>query len=104
MPFGLGKSRTSKKKTYTVQEYHEPPHRSAGEERHSPKGKSPLSTAVRNKGRRNTAPAGILKRGGARPVSYPALEVGMVPSEMAAAIPMPTEAELNELFVEMVVS
>ena len=48
-------------------------------------------------------PAGILKRGGSRPISFPALEDGMVPSEMAAAIPMPTEAELNELFVEMVV-
>lgn len=105
MPFGFGKSRASKKKTYTVQEYHEPPHRSAGEDKHSAKGKNPLSAAVRNKGRRNTAPAGILKRGGARPVSFPALlEAGMVPSEMAAAIPMPTEAELNELFVEMVVS
>ena len=54
-------------------------------------------------GRRNTMPAGILKRGGSRPISFPALEDGMVPSEMAAAIPMPTEAELNELFVEMVV-
>lgn len=35
-------------------------------------------------------------------MSYPALEDGMVPQEMAAAIPMPREAELNELFVEMV--
>lgn len=60
--------------------------------------------SVSAKGRRNTAPSGILKRAGSRPVSYPALEDGMVPQEMAAAIPMPTEAELNELFVEMVVS
>lgn len=53
--------------------------------------------------RRNSAPHGILKRAGSRPVSFPALEDGMVPQEMAAAIPMPTEAELNQLFEEMVV-
>lgn len=93
MPFGFGSARGksplkfSKKKTYAVQEHQ-------GGTPHRP---GPVS-------RRNTAPAGILKRGGSRPVSFPALEDGMVPQEMAAAIPMPTEAELNELFVEMVVS
>ena len=89
MPFGIGSRaksplKFSKKKTYSVQE-HNGGHGSS-------------------LGRRHSVPAGILKRGGSRPVSYPALEDGMVPQEMAAAIPMPTEAELNELFVEMVVS
>lgn len=100
MPFGIGSSRSksplkfSKKKTYAVQEHQAgTPHRGGGS------GKSAGGIS-----RRNTAPAGILKRGGLRPVSYPALEDGMVPQEMAAAIPMPTEGELNELFVEMVVS
>lgn len=95
--FGLSNSRFSKKKTYTVQERNaSPPHGGGGS------GKS--SGSVPTKGRRNSAPSGILKRGGSRPVSFPALEDGMVPQEMARAIPMPTEAELNELFVEMVVS
>lgn len=103
MPFGLGSGKSplkfSKKKTYTVQEHHAPPHGSGGG------GKSPVApSSAKPKSRRNTAPAGILKRGGSRRVSYPALEDGMVPQEMAAAIPMPREAELNELFVEMVVS
>lgn len=95
MPFGLSSTRArfSKKKTYTVQEHNAPPHSGGG------LGKTSVSSS-----RRNSAPAGILKRGGSRPVSYPALEDGMVPQEMARAIPMPTEAELNELFVEMVVS
>ena len=54
--------------------------------------------------RRNSAPAGILKKSGrTRPLSYPALVDGMVPSEMAAAIPMPSEAELNSMFAELVV-
>jgi hypothetical protein len=98
MPFGVGRTKSplnfSKKKgTYVVQEH---------------PGTSPnRGSSGKNVGgvsRRKSLPAGILKRGGLRPVSYPALEDGMVPQEMAAAIPMPTEAELNELFVEMVVS
>ena len=108
MPFGIGgKSplKFSKKKTYTVQEHHHqasPHHHGGGGGGGGGGGSS--SSSVAGKGRRNTAPAGILKRGGSRPVSYPALEDGMVPQEMAAASPMPTEAELNQLFVEMVVS
>lgn len=109
MPFGLGTSRSnrfSKKKTYTVQDPHESPHK---EERGIMRAIKSTGTLGGGAGgnlhkRHNTMPAGILKRGGSRPVSFPALEDGMVPSEMAAAIPMPTEAELNELFVEMVVS
>ena len=55
--------------------------------------------------RRNSAPAGILKKSGrSRPQSYPALVDGMVPSEMAAAVPMPSEPELNTMFAELVVS
>lgn len=104
MPFGIGTSRAnrfSKKKTYTVQEPHVSPHKEDKGLVRAIKSSGPLSGHSAN--RRNTLPAGILKRGGSRPVSFPALEDGMVPSEMAAAIPMPTEAELNELFVEMVV-
>ncbi len=52
-------------------------------------------------------PAGILKRGARRPrpKSFPdlALPDGMVPQEMAAAIPMPSEPELNVMFAKMVV-
>ncbi len=52
-------------------------------------------------------PAGILKKGGQRPrpKSYPSLALpdGMVPQEMAAAIPMPSEPELNAMFAKMVV-
>lgn len=110
MPFGIRSSKAkpslkfSKKKTYSVREHHAPPH-GQGEDKgliHSIK--SSGSLALGSRGRRNTAPTGILKRGGSRPVSYPALEDGMVPQEMAAAIPMPTEGELNELFEDMVVS
>ena len=55
--------------------------------------------------RRNSAPAGILKKSGrSRPVSFPGLVDGMVPSEMAAAVPMPNEPELNSMFAELVVS
>ena len=107
MPFGLGGSRGnrfSKKKTYTVQEPHLSPHREEKGLARAIKSTGSLAGHGRGGNRRNTLPAGILKRGGSRPVSFPALEDGMVPSEMAAAIPMPTEAELNELFVEMVVS
>ena len=48
-------------------------------------------------------PAGILKRSG-RPrfVSYQ-FEDGMVPQEMAAAVPMPNEQKVNAMFTEMVV-
>ena len=109
MPFGIRNSNKSKgsalsfskKKTYTVQDA--PP--SQKEERGLfgfKSASSLLPAPVRT--RRNTAPSGILKRGGQRPVSYPALEAGMVPQEMAAAVPMPREAELNELFAGLVVS
>lgn len=100
MPFGIGTNtkaplKLSKKRTYTVQGQNVPP-----------QGDSESLHRIRGGGRRNSTPAGILKRGGLRPVSYPALEDarGMVPQEMAAAIPMPKEAELNEMFAEMVVS
>ena len=99
MPFGLG-NRLSKKKTYAVQEQNVSPSR---EDRSLLRPIKSSSTLVSR--RRNSAPShGILKRGGSRPVSFPALEDGMVPQEMAAAIPMPTEAELNQLFEQMVVS
>ena len=107
MPFGIKNSgakaplKFSKKKTYTVQEHNASAHHGAGEEKFPKGGGGP----VVSRSRRNTAPAGILKRGGHKPVSYlPALEDGMVPQEMAAAIPMPKEMELNALFAEMVVS
>ena len=95
MPFGLGNSSQgktsigfSKKKTYTVRD-------ASPEERRGNK------TSGR---RRNSVPAGILKRAGYRQATFPGLlEDGMVPQEMAAAIPMPMEAELNHLFTEMVV-
>lgn len=105
MPF-IGKdsrrSRTSrlsftKKKTYSVQDA--PP--TQKEERRLFNFRS---GGAGTGSRRNTAPSGILKRGGNRPMSYLALEDGMVPQEMAAAVPMPREPELNELFAEMVVS
>ncbi len=102
MPFGLGPRRSlkfSRKKTYSVQEQQISPSR---------EDKSLLrplksTTSLVSRGRRSSAPHSILKRAGSRPVSFPALEDGMVPQEMAAAIPMPTEAELNQLFEEMVV-
>lgn len=52
----------------------------------------------------SSVPTGILKKAGrGRPQSFPALSDGMVPQEMAAAIPMPSEPELNARFTEMVV-
>ena len=50
-------------------------------------------------------PAGILKRSGhstraAAPFQF---ENGMVPQEMAAAVPMPSEQHVNDMFTEMVV-
>lgn len=50
-------------------------------------------------------PAGILKRSGrpARTMAFP-FENGMVPQEMAAAVPMPCEQTVNTMFTEMVVS
>ena len=48
-------------------------------------------------------PAGILKRSGrSRSVSFQ-FEDGMVPQEMAAAVPMPGEQKVNTMFAEMVV-
>ena len=61
--------------------------------------------ARRGRRRTGTAPAGILKRGRrSRPQSFPELSDGMVPQEMAAAVPMPSEPELNAMFAQMVVS
>lgn len=110
MPFGGRNSNRSKgatlsfskKKTYTVQDT--PPSQKDERGLFSFKNASSIFSGASGRTRRNTAPSGILKRGGQRPVSYPALEDGMVPSEMAAAVPMPREAELNELFADMVVS
>lgn len=49
-------------------------------------------------------PAGILKRSGRGARSVPfQFEDGMVPQEMAAAIPMPSEQKVNAMFTEMVV-
>jgi len=110
MPFGNRNSNKSKgsslgfskKKTYTVQDA--PPSQKEERGLFGFKSASSLFAGAPVRTRRNTAPSGILKRGGQRPVSYPALEAGMVPQEMAAAVPMPREAELNELFADMVVS
>lgn len=92
MPFGVfgsGSSiKFSKKRTYSVQHNLE-------------------NGGTNSLGRRrSSAPAGILKKSGrsSRPTSYPALAEGMVPSEMAAAVPMPSEAEVNMMFSQMVVS
>ena len=98
MPFGLFGGRTrvkfSKKRTYSLR--HD---ETAGGAR-SPAGGG-------GTGRRNTAPAqpsGILKRSGRPgPKSYPELAEGMMPQEMAAAIPMASEPELNAMFTQMVV-
>ena len=50
-----------------------------------------------------TPPAGILKRSGhSRSVPFQ-FENGMVPQEMAAAVPMPSEQNVNTMFAEMVV-
>ena len=50
------------------------------------------------------APTGILKKSGrAKPASFPALAEGMLPQEMAAAVPMPNETELNLMFAQLVV-
>ncbi len=107
MPFGLGTktSKFSKKKTYSVQDHHVSTLRSGGGggERTALPHQSKSTGTLGSRGRRNTLPSGILKRGGRSAISFPALEDGMVPQEMAAAIPMPTEAELNALFAEMVV-
>ena len=51
-------------------------------------------------------PAGILKRSGrGQRGSQPSFqfEEGMVPQEMAAAVPMPSEQSVNAMFSEMVV-
>ncbi len=110
MPFGgrnANKSKGSalsfsKKKTYTIQDV--PPSQKEERGLFGFKSASSLLPGTATRSRRNTAPSGILKRGGQRPLSYPALEDGMVPQEMAAAVPMPRGTELNELFAEMVVS
>lgn len=53
--------------------------------------------------KQGASPVGILKKGGrARPKSYPSLSDGMVPQEMAAVHPMPSEPELNAMFTQMV--
>ena len=69
-------------------------------------GKSRRNTGAAGRHRQNGAPpppAGILKRSGRpRSVSFP-FEDGMVPQEMAAAIPMPSEQKVNAMFTEMVV-
>lgn len=98
MPFGLFGGRTrikfSKKRTYSLR--HD---ETAGGAR--------FPAGGGGTGRRNTAPAqpsGILKRSGRHgPKSYPELAEGMMPQEMAAAIPMPSEPELNAMFTQMVV-
>ena len=93
MPFGLfGGSpiKFPKRKTYSL--HHEPTETASG-------------FVFRNGGhsRQNGTPTGILKKGGRRPKSFPTLSDGMVPQEMAAAIPMPPEHELNAKFTRMVV-
>ena len=89
MPFG--RFTGGKKKSYSVQQKQDD---------------SPIKFSSSSRSaRRSSAPAGILKKSGrARPPSYPALVDGMVPSEMAAAVPMPSESELNSMFAELVVS
>ena len=51
-------------------------------------------------------PAGILKRSGRSRSNSESFqfEDGMVPQEMAAAVPMPSEQKVNAMFAEMVVS
>lgn len=72
-------------------------------------GRRSKSTRKRSNTRQNdgvppAAPAGILKRSG-RPCALPfQFEEGMVPQEMAAAVPMPSEQNVNAMFSEMVVS
>ncbi len=49
-------------------------------------------------------PPSILKKGRGRSnTSYPALAEGMTPQEMAAAVPMPLETDLNKMFIQLVV-
>ena len=91
----------SKKKTYTVQDA--PPSQKDERGLFGFKSANSLFHGSSARTRRNSVPSGILKRSGQRPVSYPALEDGMVPQEMAAAVPMPRETELNEMFADMVV-
>lgn len=86
MPFGIFGG--GRKKGYSVQQKQDE-----------------VSVKFASSSRRNSAPAGILKKSGrSRPVSIPGLVDGMVPSEMAAAVPMPNEPELNSMFAELVVS
>lgn len=87
--FGSSSSvKYSKKRTYYV----------AGED-----GRSRKRASL---GRQNEVapPAGILKRSGRTRSSgsFP-FEDGMVPQEMAAAVPMPSEQKVNAMFAEMVV-
>ena len=98
MPLGLfggnSPARFSKKKTYSVR--HDEEKSIASRFR---------SNSTVSRRRRDSAPAGILKKiGRNRPISYPALTDGMVPQEMAAAVPMPSEPELDAMFSQMVVS
>ena len=90
MPFGLfgGRIRFSKKRTYSLRH-----------DENAGGGRFPASSS-----HGNSAPSGILKKSGRqRPKSYPAFADGMMPQEMAAAIPMPSEPELNAMFTQMVV-
>ena len=70
----------------------------------------PRSATMGGKGRRHSSPPaevppGILKKSGRlrHNTSYPAFTEGMIPQEMAAAVPMPTETELNRMFAQLVV-
>lgn len=85
--FGSSSSvKYSKKRTYYVAE--------------DGRGRKRASLARQNEA---APPAGILKRSGrTRSFSFP-FEDGMVPQEMAAAVPMPSEQKVNAMFAEMVV-
>jgi len=68
------------------------------------------SSTLGDRSRRHSSPPteqppGILKKSGrVKPnLSYPALTEGMIPQEMAAAVPMPNETELNKMFIQLVV-
>lgn len=107
MPFGLfgsnSQSKLSKKKTYSLRH-------STDESAQSGVFRPRSATMGSRDNRRHSsppvpAPTGILKKSGrAKPASFPALAEGMLPQEMAAAVPMPNETELNLMFAQLVVS
>lgn len=70
-------------------------------------GRASRRRSTNRRGRQNdgasAAPAGILKRSGRPRASSFRFEDGMVPQEMAAAVPMPSEQRVNSMFTEMVV-